>query len=398
MAKLCLPLLLLLAACAPKISYAPFALPDGLPPVNPRPASICQNWENYLPDPACPNCLPERLLRVNFHILNSRDSSHNFKPDAARQYFTRLLALANADLDTNFANWRSPAGTPVLPKGYRYALWPPSGGFYFHFDDTLFTFVSRGRDQNMYDQRAIEKYAVGRDSVLNIFVQTHPPDSLLVPTYRAASQGIALGTSLKMAGIFESKGGPEGFQGLLNHEIGHILGLTHAWTEDGCPDTPDHPNQCYMCAADPPCDSRCTNNQMDYNYYQNACTPCQIGRIQATFVNEKHRVRRCLVPTWCAFRSERSVVVRDSVAWLGARDLEGDLSIAPGGVLLLGCRLSMPPGGKITVQPGGRLILDGCRLHQACGKNWQGILVGARGKQRGEVALRRTPFVENVPK
>lgn len=39
------------------------------------------------------------------------------------------------------------------------------------------------------------------------------------------AEGIALGNALKMTGILESKEGPESFDGLLNHEVGHILGL-----------------------------------------------------------------------------------------------------------------------------------------------------------------------------
>jgi hypothetical protein len=140
----------------------------------------------------------------------------------------------------------------------------------------------------------------------------------------------------------------------------------------------------------------CTNNMMDYNHYQTALTPCQIGRVHAAFSNEKSRVRRCLVPSWCELRPERSIIVRDSVAWLGARDLDGNLTVANGGMLRLGCLMSMPPGGQITVQPGGRLVLDGCRLHNACGKTWRGIFVQEKRGRRGAVEIRNTPRLENM--
>ncbi|MCC7505980.1 MAG: hypothetical protein IT259_11800, partial [Saprospiraceae bacterium] len=116
----------------------------------------CNAWQNHLPDPAHPEDLPVRYLRVNFHIMNSRDSSRNFQPDSARAYFRRLLELANADLDTNFYNWRSPEGTAVLPKRYHYVLWPQPGipgddGFYFHYDDSLYYLVYKGKNQNNYN-------------------------------------------------------------------------------------------------------------------------------------------------------------------------------------------------------------------------------------------------------
>jgi hypothetical protein len=76
---------------------------------------------------------------------------------------------------------------------------------------------------------------------------------------------------------------------------------------------------------------------MDYNAYQIALSPCQIGRAsQATFTNEKSSVRRCLIPTWCTLQGKiADIIITDSVAWTGARDLEGHVTIAPGGALRL---------------------------------------------------------------
>ena len=359
----------------------------------------CADWRGYLPDTAHPDHTPVRFLRVNFHILNSRDSSHNFKPDEARRYFGRMLEIANARLDSNVRNWRSPEGTPVLPSRYRYVLSPQPGddGFYFHFDDSLYYFISQGKNRNNYNRDVVNKYAVGKDSIVNIFVLVHPDDSIRSQSYRANSQGIALGTSLKMAGIYEKKEPPENFAGLLNHEIGHILNLSHAWTEDGCPDTENHPNKCWDWTPEPPCRDLATNNMMDYNAYQMALTPCQIGRLQAVFANERSPVRRCLLPTWCRRDPSKDMVIRDSVAWEGARDLEGNLIVATGAALRLSCRLSIPAGGSITVQPGARLWLDGAILHNACDLDWRGILVQEKGGVRGEVHILQAPLMENCP-
>lgn len=391
--------LLLFASCAGVRTERYF--PD-MPVKNdkrPRLDRSCADWRGYLPDAAHPEYLPMRYLRVNFHILNSRDSSHNFRPAEARRFFKRLLEVANARLDTNVRNWRSPEGTEVLPRRYRYVLTPQPGddGFYFHFDDSLYYFISQGKNQNNYSRAVVDKYATGKDSIINIFVLVHPDDSIKSPTYRANSQGIALGTSLKMAGIFEKKEPPENFSGLLNHEVGHILNLSHAWVEDGCPDTDNHPNKCWDWTPEPPCRDQATNNMMDYNAYQIALTPCQIGRVHAVFANEKSPVRRCLVPVWCSRNPAKDLIIRDSVVWEGARDLEGNITIASGGSLRLGCRVSMPAGGRITVQPGGRLWLDGVRLHNACGREWQGIFVEEKRGLRGEVVSLKASVLENCP-
>jgi hypothetical protein len=391
--------LLLLICCSPvrTVRFIPATGENSGKP--PRPDRSCSDWRNYIPDTAHLEYLPVRYLRVNFHILNNSDSSHNFRPREARAYYGKLLDIANARLDSNMRNWRSPEGTPVLPRRYRYVLSPQPGddGFYYHFDDSLYYFISQGKNQNNYNRTVIEKYAIGKDSIINIFAMVHPDDSIRSSTYRANAQGIALGTCLKMAGIFEKKEPPQNFSGLLNHEVGHILGLSHAWVEDGCPDTDDHPNKCWDWSPDPPCNALATNNMMDYNTHQMAVTPCQIGRIQAGFANEKNAVRKCLVPTWCSRNPQKDMFIRDSVAWEGARDLEGNITILAGGALRLSCRVSMPAGSRITVQPGGRLWLDGVRIHNACGLEWQGIFMEEQKGKQGSVNVLKPSVLEDCP-
>lgn len=394
------------AACTSKLRTGRFVFkpPAGTAPVAAQPQAApgsCMDWSGYLPHPAHPEYLPMRYLRINVHVLdNSTGTAHRPK-DSVRVFIRQMLDYANAELDTNAFNWRAPEGTLVLPKRYCYRLSPQPGlpgddGIYFHYDDSLVYFVSMGENQNNYDRRVIQQYGIGADSIVNIFLLVHHPDSMRSKTYRANGQGIALGTALKMAGVLESREGPRSFDGLLNHEIGHILGLSHAWTQDGCPDTDDHPNKCWDWAPDPPCRDQATNNMMDYNAYQLALTPCQVGRVQAVFANETSPVRRCLQPRWCAIQDGQQVTIADSVSWTGARDLEGDLTIAAGGSLRLSCRVSMPAGSRITVQPGGRLWLDGCRLHNACGLSWKGIFMEEKNGVRGQLTVVRPPQIENT--
>lgn len=401
----CLMVLLLCVFAACNTIQTRRYVPSGAVDVEAKPhapvpkSAGCNNWKNYLPDPQHPEWQPPRTLRVNFHVMNSRDSSHNFKPEAARPYLRALLNYANIELDTNVRNWRSPDGTEVLPKGYRFQIAPQpvpgDDGFYFHYDDELYYYISQGRNSNNYSRKVIDKYAVGKDSIINIFLMVHPDDSIKSKTYRANGQGIALGTAFKMAGLYESRESALSFDGLFNHELGHVFGVSHAWMEDGCPDTQNHPNKCWAWTEEGPCRDQATNNMMDYNAYQIALTPCQIGKIQANLANESYYARACLLPDWCVRDSAYDLVIRDSVAFAGARDLRGNITIKNGGSLYLSCRVSMPEGSRILVEPGGRLWLDGCRLHNSCGKNWQGIWVQKKKGLEGIVTELNPVKLEN---
>ncbi|MEZ4920500.1 MAG: hypothetical protein R2792_15465 [Saprospiraceae bacterium] len=360
----------------------------------------CFDWKNYMADPEHPEWTVHRVIRVNVHVLDNAAGNAHMPQDSARAYIKELLRRANTDLDTNFRNWQSPLGTVVLPKSYSYQLTPQpvlkDDGIYFHYDDKLWYFVSKGKNQNNYSREVIDKYSIGSDSILNIFVQVHPPDSVASPYYKSGAQGIALGTSLKIAGLLESGEPPRNFRGLLNHEVGHILGVQHAWMEDGCPDTKNHPNNCWTWSRNPPCKDNASNNMMDYNGYQNALTPCQLAKIHSNFAKETHLIRKCLVPTWCVRNPEKDRIIQDSIVWEGAQDLEGNLTIASGAYLEMRCRVSMPAGSHILVEPGGELFINGARLHNSCEKNWEGIFIQEEGSRKGVVAFSGDYLLEHV--
>ncbi|TVR79836.1 MAG: hypothetical protein EA409_08900 [Saprospirales bacterium] len=349
----------------------------------------CSHWEYYVPDSLerRNEVYPMRQIRVNFHFLYPSDSSVNIPIQKTSHFVRHLMYNLDAGLSDN-RRMKLPRGnnTPNLPVNYRYLLYPdwdhPEGpGIYHHFDDDHYWMLNKGRSRNNFDRTVVNKYAVGLDSVVNVFLLPPHPDSLASPTYNATINGIAMGHAVKISADFQTDMSLWSLRGIFDHELGHVLGLRHSWRGmDGCPDTPAHPN-CWNYTRTGPCDSLVSNNVMDYNAWQQSWTPCQLGRINAQFHNLRSRVRNLLVRDWCEEATRPPLEVRDSITWYGAVDLNTSLIIKRGGHLSINCRLSLPPDGFILVENGGSLSLNDAFIHQDCGMPWRGVFYETKNKR-----------------
>lgn len=392
--------------CSPKFE-SKFASMEDVQVLNSKDQVIqrrttCDTNEYYAPDPAHFNHRPWYYVRVNFHFLNSSDGKNNIPPSEQYPYIENLVWILNKSLEDNMKMWLPPGNdAPALPIPFRYILTgdrdiPGDKGVYNHVDDELYFFVKKGRYRNNTDMRVIKKYAVNADSVLNIFMMPHHPDSVTSKTYRADASGIALGSALKVSGQWTKKPDAWGARGIFHHEIGHVLGLSHTWnTNDGCNDTPRHPN-CFNKSDQPPCDTMYSNNVMDYNAHQAAWSPCQLGKITRNFCRLNSRQRKLLNHNWCTRRDDKLITITERIDWYSARDLQGDLVIADGGVLTIHCRTSIPGKGKIVIAPGGTLNLKSARLHNSCGDQWKGIEIQSLGKKAGNLVFLEPSEIEDT--
>ncbi len=395
--------LLLVSQCAPKIHYGYITNEQSLTELatrsdNNKDRKACSDPLSYAPY----NHLlhPIRTVRINVHFMNSTSREHNFDEKTGPKYFHNLLNVANDKLSRN-QKMNLPHGndTDVLDPQYRYELWPiknHNDGYLYHYDDELCFFVNKGKNKNNYNKDVIKKYAIGTDSILNIFVMPHHPDSLATGKYRASRTGIALGTSLKVAGLCENREKPWEFSTLLNHEIGHIFGLSHSWYKnDGCDDTPVHAN-CWAPNNTEKCKDPVSNNMMDYNNSQMAVTPCQLGKIHKTFASINHQLRGLVVPNWCNLDESQTIRIQEDDVWNGALDLSYNVVVEAGASLEIKCRVSMPRNSSITVEPGGTLILNDCRIHNDCGDEWKGIKLKNTKRETAKVEYHGDVLIENV--
>lgn len=365
--------------------------------------SSCFNAMNYAPDSSSLDYFNWKYMRVNFHWINAADSSSNYGGQYAIDLVKGMVAAANKDLRENRKQWL-PYGNdiPVFPAFIQYQITPQPDqpgdeGIYFHYDDEICYYIHKGKYRNLGNREVFNRYAIGKDSILNIFIMPHHPDSVASPTYTSYGVGVALGSFIKMSGPFETKGPGWSFRGIFNHEVGHILSLGHAWIKDGCADTPEHSLDCWSRTDTPPCDTAASNNMMDYNAVQHALTPCQIGKMHARIADERSTARKFFIPKWCTLNPEKTITIRDSVEWRGSKDLEGNLIIEEDQQLTIYCRVSIPAGGKIVVKPGGSLVLEeNAKLHNACGEDWLGIEIEESGRKKGALIFRETPTIENT--
>ena len=136
---------------------------------------------------------------------------------------------------------------------------------------------------------------------------------------------------------------------------------------------------------------------MDYNAHMAALTPCQIGKIVMNMTRLGAIQRNILEPRWCVLDTSATITISDSIRWEGSADLEGNIVIRDGGLLEIGCRVSMPEDSNIKIFPGGKLvILSTGKIHNSCNSQWEGIEFVEERKMKGHLYIMEGGKIENT--
>ena len=238
-------------------------------------------------------CSNLRYIKINVHFMLKSDGTGNYNeydngkiPADSTQngfwYAQNLIDNSNYWLANNqpmFLPYQNT--TPNPPTNIRLAL----SGVYFHRDDNNYVYTISNRSSS----RANDIYGVNKKSEMNIFIQNNIGSS--------GWGGIACGLGykngacntpwIKLVGAWtgtlpDNGNSPYNLASSVNHEMGHILGLGHTFSQERnvtgkvCGDTPA--NSSHWCGVS--AINGGTNNMMDYNCQAYAITPCQLEIMQ----------------------------------------------------------------------------------------------------------------------
>jgi hypothetical protein len=362
-------------------------------------APCCQQWQSYVPLPA--EHTPVQTIQLAVHVMQAPDTVINFEdtPDH-RQYLINLVQDAGQSF-RNLEPMQAETSSAYIPDG-RIDFWLDWGAIYFHaVPDWDFSELNLNQQidkvTGWHRRFVLEDTTLQhRQDAVHLFLVSS--DSLKAKDLksRGVASGIASRHWVVAQELYHDYRTGYWPRGIISHELGHSMGLHHTTSNDrplndGCDDTPTYPavKNCWSCG----------NNIMDYNKWKNALTECQLGRLHLALNGLQGDIAEAVFPRHCdpEHWQNLSLPPDTSYTWCGRKKLTGHLIVGENTELYIHCRVHLPPGAKIVLLPGARLVVAGGHLTCPCpGGQWAGILALRKGKRAGKLVVEQGAALLNT--
>lgn len=349
--------------------------------------------QTYVPDANT----PVKTIKIALHFFQNAAGGNMFQNNAVT---STLFNNAIADLNNKKANNPLPSSpisgvTHITDAKIRYEI----TGMYFYQDNAL---------------NAVYYSNPNRFSILDAAVNAVDPTRLnSIPIYftngdpAGSPGGEVSGFSgiqdftFKPATIIWQNGSTGSSAGTIEHELGHLFNLFHTYDSE----TLYKPSTEYLSDVfetswwnycSPPLNYSCyhqgnwnwdpydhvthpysTNNIMGACLYADYISPLQMGRIHRMLA--LHSIRKYVKEM--TSESNYPFIITSNETWDFDIQMYQDIVVKPGATLTIKCKVGMALAGRIIVERGARLIIDGGEVYP-WGSSWEGIQVWGTSSQR----------------
>ena len=383
----------------------------------------CNDFTNYGPDPDFPELTPIRYIKVVLHIFQKEDPNNPGMVDPVDpgnyNAIDHMGIIQSWFTDPNGTNkqWSvlcadPTISSPTMTDARLRVVNTGTEGYdvFFHPDDNAWggssfpvgKYITNPNPSNPYYAALIDPEIKNAHHIFingsgcpGGFTQSGQfcngndawdwPASVITGNYNSY---LSQGDPLHPCGSSYPGNDTALGQNILG-EIYHLLGVDHLsplqahfmhndlpGSSDGCYDTP----------------LGMENQNLTGCIYENRCalSQCQIGRMHRFLEKNQPAFERFLVgheqdgtPIFSMTEKNCNLVDPDmvipdgaDVLWAGPRSIRSNIIVESGGKLTITCDIGMPNDARITVESGGRLVIDGARIYNNCdGGFWQGIEV-----------------------